>query len=129
MVIILIKNNSNNSNSNNESMKEINKGYIILDFIAIIGLIISINEYINYSNILEKEKNNIKQLCINNVNKLKDKICKIELQTKLDKSQSEKEKSKLKEEIDKLKEIIISKETDKSKLKKFNQKSRKFGRR
>ena len=79
MVIILIKNNSNNSNSNNESMKEINKGYIILDFIAIIGLIISINEYINYSNILEKEKNNIKQFCINNVNKLKDKIFKIEL--------------------------------------------------
>ena len=103
-------------------MKEINKGYIILDFIAIIGLIISINEYINYSNILEKEKNNIKQFCINNVNKLKDKICKIELQTKLDKSQNEKEKSKLKE-------IIIINETDKYKLKKFNQKSRKFGRR
>ena len=36
----------------------------------------------------EKEKNNIKQFCIDNVNKLKDKIDKIELQTKLDKSQS-----------------------------------------
>ena len=30
----------------------------------------------------EKEKNNIKQFCIDNVNKLKDKIDKIELQTK-----------------------------------------------
>lgn len=62
LVIFLIKNSSNNSNSNNknkssseikskrkmssdsnnESTKEINKGYIILVFIAIIGLIISI---------------------------------------------------------------------------------------
>ena len=80
-------------------------------------------EYINCAKLLEKENENLRQSCITNITKLKEKICLIELHSKVDKSKTEKEKSELKgeivnlkKEIDKLKEVIICNEKEKSKL-------------
>lgn len=80
-------------------------------------------EYISYAKLLEKDNEDLRQTCITNITKLKDKICLLEVRAKMEKSKNEKEKSELKgeivnlkKEIDKLKEVLICNEKEKSKL-------------
>ena len=50
-------------------------------------------EYISYAKLLEKDNEDLRQTCITNITKLKDKICLLEVRAKMEKSKNEKEKS------------------------------------